>query len=304
MHTQTRLASLLIACAATLAPLATPPANAQQTWKQLPGQEKYVQRYEPFRVVGNLYYVGTYDLAVFLITTPQGHMLVNTGVNDSADYIRASIEKLGFKYSDIKLLLATHGHWDHVAAMAQIKRDTGARMLMHEDDADLVESGGSMKALIKSKSEPGLWLQDVPEPAIGINDVLIRVFKTGICGTDLHIYNWDAWARKTIPVPMVVGHEFMGQIAAVGSAVEGLEVGSRVAREGHITCGHCRNCRALFIARWPKIAGRRWKNRLSDCRMSSSACAKSWHWSPHYLQSVSRRAPACLGCGSCNCKLH
>ena len=120
MHTQTRLASLLIACAATLAPLATPPANAQQTWKQLPGQEKYVQRYEPFRVVGNLYYVGTYDLAVFLITTPQGHILVNTGVNDSADYIRESIEKLGFKYSDIKLLLATHGHWDHTGELAAL----------------------------------------------------------------------------------------------------------------------------------------------------------------------------------------
>jgi threonine 3-dehydrogenase len=101
-----------------------------------------------------------------------------------------------------------------------------------------------MKALVKAKAEPGLWLQDVPEPEIGINDVLIRVLKTGICGTDLHIYNWDAWAQKTIPVPMHVGHEFIGRIERVGSNVNDFHPGDLVSGEGHVTCGRCRNCMA------------------------------------------------------------
>ncbi len=101
-----------------------------------------------------------------------------------------------------------------------------------------------MKALIKSKSEPGLWLQDVPEPQIGINDVLLRIDRTGICGTDLHIYKWDDWARKTIPVPMVVGHEFVGEIVEVGSNVKDFFTGQVVSGEGHVVCGHCRNCLA------------------------------------------------------------
>lgn len=101
-----------------------------------------------------------------------------------------------------------------------------------------------MKALVKAKAEPGLWMQDVPEPEIGPDDVLIRVRKTSICGTDLHIHSWDDWARATIPVPLVVGHEFTGEIAELGANVEGLRVGERVSGEGHITCGHCRNCRA------------------------------------------------------------
>src|SRR5438477_10398291 len=101
-----------------------------------------------------------------------------------------------------------------------------------------------MKALVKSKGEAGLWLQDVPDPQIGINDVLIRVLRTGICGTDLHIYKWDAWAQKTIPVPMVVGHEFVGRIVEVGSNVHDFHVGDIVSGEGHVVCGHCRNCLA------------------------------------------------------------
>src|SRR6266568_5822715 len=101
-----------------------------------------------------------------------------------------------------------------------------------------------MKALVKNKSERGLWLQDVPEPTIGINDVLIRIDRTGICGTDMHIYKWDAWAQKTIPVPMAVGHEYCGRIVEIGSEVNGLKSGDRVSGEGHITCGYCRNCRA------------------------------------------------------------
>jgi len=101
-----------------------------------------------------------------------------------------------------------------------------------------------MKALVKAKAEEGIWLQDIPLPEIGPNDVLIKVMKTAICGTDIHIYNWDDWARKTIPVPMVVGHEFSGKIVEMGSEVRGLSINQRVSAEGHITCGHCRNCRA------------------------------------------------------------
>ena len=101
-----------------------------------------------------------------------------------------------------------------------------------------------MKALIKSKPEPGIWMGDAPVPEIGPNDLLIRIRKTAICGTDIHIYNWDEWSQKTIPVPMVVGHEFVGEVADMGSAVRGFEVGDRVSGEGHITCGYCRNCRA------------------------------------------------------------
>ena len=101
-----------------------------------------------------------------------------------------------------------------------------------------------MKALVKRKAEPGLWLEDVPAPEIGINDVLIKVDRTGICGTDLHIYKWDDWAKKTIPVPMVVGHEFVGEIVAVGSNVADFHPGDVVSGEGHVVCGRCRNCLA------------------------------------------------------------
>ncbi len=101
-----------------------------------------------------------------------------------------------------------------------------------------------MKALVKSKKEPGLWLEELPKPSFGPNDVLIKVKKTGICGTDIHIYNWDEWSQRTINVPMAIGHEFMGEVAELGSEVTGFQVGDRVSGEGHVTCGHCRNCRA------------------------------------------------------------
>ncbi len=101
-----------------------------------------------------------------------------------------------------------------------------------------------MRALVKARAEPGIWMQDVPVPEIGPNDVLIKVRKASICGTDIHIWNWDAWSQKTIKVPMVIGHEFMGEIARLGAEVTGFQVGDRVSGEGHITCGHCRNCRA------------------------------------------------------------
>jgi threonine 3-dehydrogenase len=101
-----------------------------------------------------------------------------------------------------------------------------------------------MKALVKREREPGLWLEEVPEPEIGINDVLIRVDRAGICGTDIHIYKWDAWAQKTIPVPMVVGHEFVGEVVQVGANVKDFFPGGMVSAEGHVVCGRCRNCLA------------------------------------------------------------
>jgi len=101
-----------------------------------------------------------------------------------------------------------------------------------------------MKALVKKYSKPGLWLDEVSVPDYGPNDVLIKIHKTSICGTDIHIYNWDEWAGKTIPVPMVIGHEYVGVVEAFGKNVQDVKVGELVSGEGHITCGHCRNCRA------------------------------------------------------------
>jgi threonine 3-dehydrogenase len=101
-----------------------------------------------------------------------------------------------------------------------------------------------MKALVKSKPERGVWLEDVPEPEISLNDVLIKVRRAGICGTDLHIRDWDAWARSAVPVPLVIGHEFVGEIVAVGSNVNDFRVGDLVSGEGHLVCGRCRNCMA------------------------------------------------------------
>lgn len=101
-----------------------------------------------------------------------------------------------------------------------------------------------MKALVKAKPERGIWMQDISVPEVGHNDVLIKVSRTAICGTDIHIFKWDEWAKATIPVPMAVGHEFSGEIVDMGVEVRGFKVGDRVSAEGHITCGHCRNCRA------------------------------------------------------------
>jgi threonine 3-dehydrogenase len=102
----------------------------------------------------------------------------------------------------------------------------------------------TMKAIVKLKPETGIWMDRVPFPRIGHNDVLIKVIKTAICGTDIHIFNWDAWSQKTIPTPMTIGHEFVGVITEIGGEVRGLKPEDRVSAEGHITCGHCRNCRA------------------------------------------------------------
>ncbi|SIS84962.1 L-threonine 3-dehydrogenase [Neptunomonas antarctica] len=101
-----------------------------------------------------------------------------------------------------------------------------------------------MKALAKLYPQEGIWLHETDKPAVGHNDLLIKIRKTAICGTDVHIYNWDEWAQKTIPVPMTVGHEYVGTVVEIGCEVEGFSIGDRVSGEGHITCGHCRNCRA------------------------------------------------------------
>jgi len=100
-----------------------------------------------------------------------------------------------------------------------------------------------MRALVKAKPEKGIWMQERPVPVPGHNDVLIKVIKSSICGTDLHIYKWDEWAQNTIPVPMIIGHEYVGRVAAIGSEVKSVQIGDRVTSEGHIACGHCRNCR-------------------------------------------------------------
>jgi threonine 3-dehydrogenase len=101
-----------------------------------------------------------------------------------------------------------------------------------------------VKALVKSHAKPGLWLEDIPEPGIGINDVLIRVLRTGICGSDIHIYDWNEWAKQTIPIPMAIGHEFVGEIVEAGSNVNDFQPGELVSGEGHVVCGRCRNCLA------------------------------------------------------------
>ena len=101
-----------------------------------------------------------------------------------------------------------------------------------------------MKALVKAKAERGIWMEDVEAPQIGHNDVLIKVHRTAICGTDIHIYQWNDWAKNTIPVPLAIGHEFSGEVVDLGVEARGLEIGDRVSAEGHITCGVCRNCRA------------------------------------------------------------
>jgi threonine 3-dehydrogenase len=100
-----------------------------------------------------------------------------------------------------------------------------------------------MKALVKLKPEKGIWMEDIPMPEVGVNDVLIKIKKTAICGTDLHIYKWDDWSQRTINTPMTIGHEYVGEIVEIGAGVKNIKIGDRVTGEGHIACGHCRNCR-------------------------------------------------------------
>jgi threonine 3-dehydrogenase len=143
-----------------------------------------------------------------------------------------------------------------------------------------------MKALVKSRPETGLWLQEVPVPEIGTNDVLIKVEKAAICGTDVHIYKWDEWSQKTIPVPMVTGHEFVGRVAAIGSNVHDLTPGDLVSGEGHLVCGRCRNC----------LAGRRHLcNNTSGVGVNRPGCfaeylsipvTNVWHCDPNIATDI------------------
>jgi metallo-beta-lactamase class B len=127
------------------------PAAAQKLIPLPPMQEAWTKDYEPFRICGNLYYVGTYDLACYLITTPQGHILINTGLAESVPLIRSHIKALGFRFSDIKILLATHAHFDHVGGMAEVKKITGARMMIHEKDAPVLADGGNSDYVMGGK---------------------------------------------------------------------------------------------------------------------------------------------------------
>ncbi len=143
-----------------------------------------------------------------------------------------------------------------------------------------------MKALTKNKSEPGLWLQDVPEPEVKANDVLIKIHKAAICGTDIHIFNWDAWARKTIKIPMVVGHEFVGRVEKIGSNVHDVEIGELVSGEGHIICGRCRNCLAgrRHLCKNPKCIGVNREGAFAE--YLSIPVTNVWHCDPDISTDV------------------
>ena len=137
-----------------------------------------------------------------------------------------------------------------------------------------------MRAIVKAKAEPGLWLDEIPVPEVGPDDVLVRTKMGSICGTDIHIYNWDAWAQKTIPVPMPVGHEFVGQIAQVGSNVRGFSEGDLVVGEGHITCGHCRNCLAGRRHLCPNTQGVGVNRPGAWAEFVSIPATNAWHADP------------------------
>jgi len=138
-----------------------------------------------------------------------------------------------------------------------------------------------MKALVKSKSESGLWLQDIPTPKIGIDDVLIKIHKTSICGTDVHIFNWDAWAQKTIKTPLVIGHEFVGSVEKIGDNVHDVELGELVSGEGHVVCGRCRNCRAgrRHLCKDPRCIGVDRDGAFAE--YLSLPISNVWHCDPH-----------------------
>ena len=143
-----------------------------------------------------------------------------------------------------------------------------------------------MKALVKSKPEPGLWLEDIAEPAIGINDVLIRVRYTGICGTDVHIYDWDEWAQSTIHVPMAIGHEFVGEIVEAGSNVNDFFPGDIVSGEGHVVCGRCRNCLAGRRHLCARTEGVGVNRAGAFAELISLPMTNIWRHDPHVNQEV------------------
>jgi metallo-beta-lactamase class B len=203
--------------------------EAQVTYRQLPiNNPDYVKTFPPFHIVGNLYYVGTYDLAVYLITTPQGNILINTGVNDSMAPIKANIEALGFKFSDIKLLLATHGHWDHVAAMAEIKRMTGAPFMMEEADVALVESGGSLD--YRYPDGRGA----IYEP-VKVDRKLKDGDKVGLGGTELTVMHHPGHTKGATSFMYTTkdaGRDYKVLIANMGSINPGVKVAGMPAFPG------------------------------------------------------------------------
>src|SRR2546423_1776679 len=144
----------------------------------------------------------------------------------------------------------------------------------------------AMQAIVKAKPEPGLWLEQVPVPEVGPDDVLIRTKRASICGTDIHIYNWDDWAQKTIPVPMTIGHEFVGEIVSVGTNVRGFAQGDLVVGEGHITCGHCRNCLAGRRHLCPNTLGVGVNRPGAWAEFVSIPASNTWHADPSILLDV------------------
>ncbi len=143
-----------------------------------------------------------------------------------------------------------------------------------------------MKALVKKDPKPGIWLEDVPRPKVGVNDVLIKIHKTSICGTDIHIFNWDAWAQKTIKVPTVIGHEFVGSVEKIGANVDDVELGELVNGEGHVVCGRCRNCRAgrRHLCKDPKGIGVNRDGAFAE--YISIPVSNVWHCDPEIPTDV------------------
>ena len=143
-----------------------------------------------------------------------------------------------------------------------------------------------MKALVKNKSEPGLWMEDVPVPEVGGNDVLIKIHKAAICGTDIHIFNWDQWAQKTIKPPLTIGHEFVGTVAKIGDNVRDVEIGELVSGEGHVVCGHCRNCLAgrRHLCTDPKCIGVNRDGAFAE--YLSIPVSNIWHCDPNIPADV------------------
>ena len=144
----------------------------------------------------------------------------------------------------------------------------------------------TMKALVKKYREPGIWLEEVPVPEVGLNDVMIKIHKTSICGTDIHIFNWDAWSQKTIPVPMTIGHEFVGEVAGFGANVQGFKIGDLVSGEGHIVCGHCRNCLAGRRHLCPNTKGVGVNRTGAFAEYLAIPYTNVWHCDPNISEDV------------------
>jgi metallo-beta-lactamase class B len=210
-----------------------------QSQNATPGNADWTRPFPPFRMIGNIYWVGSYDLSTYLITTPQGHILINTGVGDTAQQIKASVEQLGFKLTDVKILSSTHGHWDHVAGMAELKRMTGARVVVSEGDKELLESGG--KADFRFGEMPGARFEPV---------TVDRTFKDGgkisLGGTELTAHHHAGHTKGATSFTLNVqeaGKTYRVIIANMGTINPGVTV-SGMAKYPGITKDYART----FIA--------------------------------------------------------